>query len=218
MMRALKLKNSDIKQVKTDSITFKSVNDDYRNYIHNNLSGWKTEEYKQITKPNIMKREPLSFKYKSYEGTEYKQIEKSGTLALGNAGCGKTYDIINNIIPKLNDDYMILSPSHATIKEYKQLELNCDVIQTYIYSNKIPEANNIIVDEIGMVNISGWNMLVKCKIAGKNIMVYGDNTQLEPVNSVICDNQNFYNLMFDTQLPYNTKIIEIILVLNTMMN
>jgi hypothetical protein len=205
MMRALKLKNSDIKQVKTDSITFKSVNDDYRNYIHNNLSGWKTEEYKQITKPNIMKREPLSFKYKSYEGTEYKQIEKSGTLALGNAGCGKTYDIINNIIPKLNDDYMILSPSHATIKEYKQLELNCDVIQTYIYSNKIPEANNIIVDEIGMVNISGWNMLVKCKIAGKNIMVYGDNTQLEPVNSVICDNQNFYNLMFDTQLPYNTK-------------
>ena len=205
MMKALKLKNSDIKQVHTDSITFKSVNDDYINYIHNSLSGWKTEYFKEITKPNIMKRAPLTFEYKSYAGNEYKQIEKSGTLALGNAGCGKTYTIINNIIPKLNDDYMVLSPSHATIKEYKQLELNCDVIQAYIYSNKIPEANNVIVDEIGMVNVAGWNMLVKCKIAGKNVMVYGDNTQLEPVNSVISDNQNFYNLMFDTHLPYNTK-------------
>jgi hypothetical protein len=36
-------------------------------------------------------------------------------------------------------------------------------------------------------------------------MVFGDNTQLEPVKSRLCDNPNFYNLMFDTHLPYNTK-------------
>jgi hypothetical protein len=206
MMKTLGLKNSDIKQVKTDSITFKKINDDYTGYIHNNLSGWKIEDYSAIKKPTIMRREPLTFDYKSYEGNEYDNIKKSGTIGLGNAGCGKTYKIINEIIPKLDNDYIVLSPSYATITDYKKLDLNCRVIQTYTFSSKIPEAHNIIVDEIGMVGVSGWNMLVRCKIAGKNIMVFGDNTQLEPVNRpdyVII--QIFIILMFDTHLPYNTN-------------
>jgi ATP-dependent exoDNAse (exonuclease V) alpha subunit len=70
------------------------------------------------------------------------------------------------------------------------------VIQKYTFSSDIPEEQNIIVDEIGMVAVAGWNMLVRCKIAGKNIMVYGDNGQLAPVESRLCDSKNFYNLMF----------------------
>ena len=205
MMKTLGLKNSDIKQVKTDSITFKKINDDYTGYIHNNLSGWKIEDYSAIKKPTIMRREPLTFDYKSYEGNEYDNIKKSGTIGLGNAGCGKTYKIINEIIPKLDNDYIVLSPSYATITDYKKLDLNCRVIQTYTFSSDIPEEQTIIVDEIGMVGVAGWNMLVRCKIAGKNIMVFGDNTQLAPVQSNLCDNSNFYNLMFDTHLPYNTN-------------
>ena len=205
MMKTLGLKNSDIKQVKTDSITFKSHTDKYIDYIHNNLSGWKIEEFSSIQKPNILRRDPRTFDYKSYGGNEYDKIKKNGIIGLGNAGCGKTYTITNDIIPTMNDDYIVLSPSYATITDYKKLNLNCHVIQTFIFSNSIPEAHNIIVDEIGMVDVAGWNMLVKCKIAGKNIMVFGDNTQLEPVKSRLCDNPNFYNLMFDTHLPYNTK-------------
>ena len=205
MMKTLKLKNSDIKQVKTDSITFKKTNDNYLEYIHDNLSGWKTEDFTAIQKPNIMKRMPITFEYKNFSGGEYDSITESGTIGLGNAGCGKTYKIINEIIPKLDNDYIVLSPSYATITDYKKLDLNCHVIQTYTFSSEIPEAHNIIVDEIGMVGVSAWNMLIRCKIAGKNVMVFGDNTQHEPVNSRLCDNPNFYNLMFDTHLPYNTN-------------
>ena len=200
MMRKLKLKNSDIKQIKTDSITFKKINDDYDNYINKELWGWKKENFKAINKPNIIKREIRSFEYKTFSGSEYDNIKKSGTIGLGDAGNGKTYKIINEIIPKLNDNYLVLSPSHATIKEYRKLKLNCDVIQKYTFNNNIPEAHTIIVDEIGMVGISAWNMLFKCKMLGKDVMVFGDNSQLEPVNSKICDNPNFYNLMFDTKL------------------
>jgi hypothetical protein len=80
MMKTLGLKNSDIKQVKTDSITFKKINDDYTGYIHNNLSGWKIEDYSAIKKPTIMRREPLTFDYKSYEGNEYDTIKKAELL------------------------------------------------------------------------------------------------------------------------------------------
>lgn len=205
MMKTLGLKNSDIKQVKTDSITFKTHIDSYMDYIHESLSGWKIEDFSAIKKPNIFRREPRTFDYKSYGGNEYNKINKSGTLGLGNAGCGKTYTITNEIIPKFENDYIVLSPSYATITDYKKLDLNCHVIQTYTFSNSIPEEQNIIIDEVGMVGSAGWNMLVKCKMAGKNIMVYGDNTQYEPVNSRLCDNPNFYTLMFDTHLPYNTK-------------
>ena len=200
MMKTLGLKNSDIKQVKTDSITFKKLTDNYTDYIHDNLTGWKIEEYSAIKKPIIMRRKPLTFEYKSYAGNEYDNIKKSGTIGLGDAGNGKTYKIITEIIPKLDKDYIVLTPSHATIKEYRAKKLNCSVIQTYTFSNDIPEAHNIIVDEIGMVGVSAWDMLVKCKIAGKNIMVFGDNGQLAPVQSNLCDNPNFYNLMFEEKL------------------
>jgi hypothetical protein len=36
-----------------------------------------------------------------------------------------------------------------------------------------------------MVGISAWNMLVRCKIAGKNIMVFGDNTHKFFMHSVL---------------------------------
>ena len=205
MMNTLELKNTQIKQVKTDSITFKSINDDYKDYIHNELSGWKIEDFKEINKPCIQKRPPITFDYKSYEGNKYNPLEKNGEIGLGYAGNGKTYKIINEIIPKLEDNYIVLTPSHATIKEYRTNKFNCDVIQKYTFNNTIPEQQNIIVDEIGMVGIMEWNMLVRCKIAGKDIIVYGDNGQLSPVKSYICDNQNFYNFMFDNQVTLNTN-------------
>ena len=205
MMNDLGLTNNDIKQVKTDSITFIKKDDKYTDYIHNELSGWKIEEFSAIQKPNIIKREPPTFTLKSYAGSDYKPVEENGTLALGNAGCGKTYTIVNEIIPKYKDDYIVLSPSHSTIKEYRKGNFNCNVIQKYTFSTDIPTEQNIIIDEIGMVGVSGWNMLVRCKLSGKNVMVYGDNTQYKPVKSQLCDNTNFYNLMFETQLPYNTN-------------
>ena len=200
MMNKLGLKNNDIKQIKTDSITFIKHNDEVEKYLHNEISGWKIEQYKEIKNPLRIKRQyGLSFKYKNYNNT--------GTLALGDAGNGKTYQIINNVIPKLITDkksYIVLSPSHATITEYKQNNLNCDVVQKYLFKqNYLPVEDVIIVDEIGMIGVSGWNMLYKCKLIGKDIRVYGDMGQLIPVESKLCDNPNFFNLMFKNQITLN---------------
>jgi uncharacterized protein YrzB (UPF0473 family) len=56
---------------------------------------------------------------KTYEGNEYDNIKKSGIIGLGDAGNGKTYKIINEIIPKLDKNYIVLTPSHATINDYR---------------------------------------------------------------------------------------------------
>ena len=66
-------------------------------------------------------------------------------------------------------------------------------------NNRIPEEHNIIVDEIGMVDGDGWDMLYKAKLSGKNIIAYGDFKQLAPVthhDTQTYDNPNFLDLMF----------------------
>ena len=195
-MKNLGLQNKDIKQIKTDSITFIKTNNSVDKYLHKELSGWKIENYKAITNSIIIKKNGLSFNYKNFNNT--------GTIGTGYAGNGKTYNIINNIIPKLkeeNTSYIVLSPSHATIEEYRHEDLNCDVIQTYLYKNNfLPKEDVIIVDEIGLISEPAWNMLYKCKIFGKNIMVYGDFGQLMPISGNVCNNPNFLKLMFKNQI------------------
>ena len=200
----LGLKNCDIKQVKTDSVTFKTKNDDYKKWLSSELTGWKTADYVPLKNICIMKRDLPTFEYKTYSGTDYDTFKKSGMIGLGNAGNGKSYKIINEIIPTI-DDYLVLTPTWTTAEEYERLNLNVDVIQTYTYSGKIPDQQNIIIDEVGMICENGWNMLVKCKLNGKNIMVFGDNTQLKPINSRVCTNKNFYNLMFNKQITLNNN-------------
>ena len=192
MMDKLGLKNSDIKQLKTDSITFKhkSVSKDFKHYINKEIYGWKTEEYKEMKKPDIYNDKLPSFFYNK---------SHSGELITGYAGCGKTHDILNNIIPNLYKPYRVLTPSHKALEEYRKNGCVCDVIQKYTMNNRIPEEHNIIVDEIGMVDGDGWDMLYKAKLSGKNIIAYGDFKQLAPVthhDTQTYDNPNFLDLMF----------------------
>ncbi len=88
-------------------------------------------------------------------------------------------------IHTVNKGIIITTPSHATIKEYRKMNsVKCDVIQKFDYFNIIPTQHTIVVDEIGMVNGSGWNWLYKCKLLGKRIMCYGDRNQLLPPGSM----------------------------------
>ena len=190
MMRKLNLKNTDIKQVKTDSITFKTISKNYENYINDELVGWKKETFRKMNKPSIENVETPTFFYSN---------NGNGTLITGYAGCGKTYDILNTIIPKLNKSksYTVLTPSHTSLEEYRTNNISCDVIQKYTMANKIPDEDIIIVDEIGMIGSNMWSLLYKCKLAGKQIIAYGDFNQLSPVeDGLTFDNKNFLDLMF----------------------
>jgi len=186
-MKELHLTYDNIIQIKTDSITFIKQDVTPVN-INTDLDGWEYEEYKPISSSTI-----------NHTGITFQYLpEENNKNILGDcyAGCGKTYKIINNYLKNITD-YIILTPSHATLKYYRKEKYNCDVIQKYTLNNKIPEEKIIIVDEIGMIDSSAWNMLYKCKLLEKQIIGYGDRNQLLPVG---CENdlfsENFLTLMF----------------------
>ena len=188
-MKSLKIKGNDIIQIKTDSITFKSntFNKNSR-WINKNLDGWKVEEYKKI-KPCEPIKNFASFELPSYTDNElYQQY----------AGGGKTYTIVNDVIPSIKDDYIILSPSHISIAEYRKNNYVCDVIQAYTLSNRVPNQNTIIIDEYGMLDNSAWILIYKCMLLGKTIKCWGDNQQLLPVgHKASFDNKNWLEYCFN---------------------
>jgi hypothetical protein len=173
IMKVLKLNDSNIKAIKTDSISYISNNILPKKYIGKNLGQLKFIDYKPVDATFNYSNQLLSF---IYENSHTNNI-------LGNcyAGCGKSYKIINTHIPNLNNDYIILTPSHSSLKEYRQFNYNCNVIQSYEFTNETPTENNIIIDEIGMVSRNGMHQVLKWFYMGKRIIAYGDFKQLLPV-------------------------------------
>ncbi|MHA2030751.1 MAG: hypothetical protein ACW99Q_15310, partial [Candidatus Kariarchaeaceae archaeon] len=140
-MKSLGLTSDDIIQIKTDSITFIHRDDGSKLNYSNHINGWKKESYKPI---NCMPR------FKTSGLTFYNErTPNNNILQEGKAGCGKTYNAINNIIPSLEDDYIVLSPTHATLEDYRKVGINSAVVQSY-YHSKIPNEKVIIADEIGL--------------------------------------------------------------------
>jgi len=183
-MKELKLTGDSIKQIRTDAITFIG---DKKVSSSNEIGEWKVQECKFYkSSPEIIDIE-LSFKLEP--------INKNNCLWVDYAGSGKTHYIINELIPTL-DNYIVLSPSHASIKEYRSKKINCNVIQKYVFSGELPSENNIIIDEIGMLDIQANNILIKCALFGKNIYSFGDFGQLKPVTSEICNSSIYLNYLY----------------------
>ena len=196
MMKQLGLEYNNIKQVKTDSITFKhDVNKtkEYLKYIKDELGSWKLEEYAE-QQGSPPRNTEISFVY------EYG--DSDNIFGDCYAGCGKSHKIINDILidEEIKKDYIILTPSHATAKQYRKLKYNAQVIQLYSLTNKIPIQKNIIIDEIGMVDNQGWNVLYKCKLNDKRLIGYGDKNQLLPIGTdKHYFSKNWINYMFGSR-------------------
>ena len=185
-IKEMNLTTKDIKQIKTDSITFINKNKDIKN-LGKDMGLWKIQEVNEYFKePFYFENIPLTMKQKLFNNTIYVDY----------AGSGKTYHIINKLIPTLKDNYIILTPSHSALKEYRQKKINCNVIQKYAYNNSIPEEDIIIVDEIGMVNTKCNEILIKASIMGKKIYSFGDFKQLSPVNDYISNSPLYLNMMY----------------------
>ena len=201
-MEELNLNQEDIVQIKTDSITFKNTNTTRKikpKNIGKGLNDWKYEDYKPFNCENpFLKNNILNF-----DGGFYKN-----TCGLCYAGTGKSYKIMNEIIPVIEKqkikDYIVLTPSYDCLIDYRQKKINCNVIQGYHLKNIIPKESILIVDEIGMVDYNGYNLLVKCALLGKQIIGYGDLNQLEPVQGDLINSPLFYNYMWS-----NTDVLNI---------
>ena len=132
--------------------------------------------------------------------------EQTTKLILGNAGCGKSYDIMNNLIPKLNTNYLIVVPTNSTMSEYKKNNFNVKVKQTFTLSNTLPEEDVIIIDEVGMSDNKDFDMIMKCILAGKDVYAYGDFTQLLPVGELEQkDNKFIIDILFGEVVRMDTN-------------
>jgi hypothetical protein len=185
-IKELKLTPDKIKQIRCDSITFtytKKITEGKE------IGEWKMQDSKPLRSDlgDANDDEPPTFKLDA--------INSSNKLFADYAGSGKTHYIINELIPKL-DDYIVLSPSHASIREYRSKKINCNVIQKYCFSHTVPTEKNIIVDEVGMLDSNSNNILVKSAMLGKNIYSFGDFKQLKPVSSEPCDSPIYLNYMY----------------------
>tara|TARA_R110000782_G_scaffold45394_1_gene100858 strand:+ start:945 stop:4079 length:3135 start_codon:yes stop_codon:yes gene_type:complete len=200
MLLKLKVQPENLIQIKTDSISFiknMKVEKKVKNYINEEIYGWKYEEFNNIRCPAV--------KNNIIDGFGYDDIKNDNKLVITYAGAGKTYDIINNVVKQVSN-YKVFTPSHASLKEYHEAKINCSVIQKYAHFNSsIPEEEIIIIDEIGMVDKKSCDLIYKMLLLGKQIIAYGDYNQLSPVSSSELSSKIWLNLVFKNQDTMTTN-------------
>ena len=178
------IEQKDIIQIKVDSISFrKKKGREYDFEIDkSDYTKWKTENFRALKSNKKFFDEPLTL-FTNWNKKEYKPVFNSlGGYYDGLAGCGKTEFIIKNILPKLRDDYFIVTPQHANNIEYLKKGLKSKVMQTFLFfGNQTIKENNIIVDEVGLFDGRMRKKLYEWYLQGKKIFLFGDNRQLEPV-------------------------------------
>ena len=166
----------NIVQIRTDSIyianqKFLNPEDD----IHV-LGGFKHED---VEFKNLMTTD------RDWDGS-FKSLFLSNNLGtnckcvLQYAGAGKTYNIINNVIPNLKN-YIVCSPRHKALQEYRLKNINCMAIACKTKISSLMKYDNIIIDEVGMCDQTTWYKIIRLISIGKSIQVYGDFTQFPDI-------------------------------------
>ncbi len=162
----------DLLQINNDSITMNIEDFEFINLSTDPYDGFKKDTYK-----------PVKNHDKSDNGADFSFKEKTKSkLHLGSAGCGKTTIIQKKLIPKLKNDYIVITNNHSAIQEYRRKHFNNSIYQSLCYKQSLPAEYNIICDEIGLFDKVGWDFLLKCKLAGKRIYAFGDKDQLLPID------------------------------------
>jgi|WetSurMetagenome_2_1015567.scaffolds.fasta_scaffold00833_10 hypothetical protein len=211
-VQELEIDDNDIIQINTDSISYLKKGKYPKGLQSNTLDGWKKSDFKPINDTYA----PIKNEYIS--GLALPNMNNNTRILHAKyAGSGKTYDIINRLVPTLikkGISYIVLTPTHPTLEEYestkiyingKEYSIECDIFQRYTLKNIIPQADYIIIDEVGFIDRTGHNFLYKLNRLGKSFELYGDFEQLLPINESAQYNQQHYlNYMFS---EIDTKFI-----------
>lgn len=213
-MAQLGLETDDIIQIKTDSITYygKLPND----LDKNDFYGWKEQPFNELQSCEANPIDEENVTFFTVENLLQNHIRRLHNCY---AGCGKTTYIIDTLVPFLQKNktsFQILTPSHSSAREYRKKDIPCSVIQKYIFSNTLPDEDYIIIDELGMINKEGHDLLFKIMKTGKEYEGFGDFGQLLPVNSegeeLQFDKEHYNKYMYnqinngtDPNLPDFTK-------------
>ena len=191
-IKKLGLTDSQIVQINTDSISFYGKLSDDLNKT--NFMGWKASEFKELG--DLQEVYDNDFKLMNIRSSN----TNKRILHMRYAGSGKTTEIINELIPRLVKDkisYIVLTPTHTTLEEYKRKNINCDIIQRYILAtDSIPEEQYIIIDEIGFMDRACHDLLYKFVKENKDIECFGDFNQLQPVDNCRFNQPHYLKYLF----------------------
>lgn len=190
----LHIPHINIKQINTDSISYYGVLP--KDLDPKDFNGWKSTSFKKIRDEQEHCNRDLSVIKIPNMNT------KTRILHTTYAGSGKTYRIINDIIPRLKKQkisYIVLTPTCETVSEFKRNGIDkCETIQKYVNTNTIPKEEYIIIDEIGFIDSSAHNFLYAINKANKSFECFGDFKQLLPVGEKLSLNQEHYlNYLFN---------------------
>ena len=195
LMKELKVNNSHLIQIKTDSFTFNkklSIANKrlLKDIIGTDINQWKYETYKPT---------PDTFNYTGdfLALTKYGDMDKyiSPDNALGNnyAGCGKTHHIINELIPQLvqqKKSYIVMSSQHTAINTYRQQNINNKIICSY--TKGVPTEDVIIIDEFGLLPVKAIQIICEWAYLGKTIKAFGDFKQMLPASEFFENSCSLY--------------------------
>lgn len=191
--------HKNILAICTDSITWYGKDTVTDKSDPKDISGWKK------IKVDIQKLADFGEPMDERKHIKFKEIPGSNlsTRVLYDqyAGGGKTYYITNVLIPRLVKrglSYLVLTPSHKTLQEYKKLGLVCEIIQYFHYVDKnIPIYDYYIIDEIGMMDLKCHDILYKIYMTGKPYACFGDFKQLLPFDKKECNQEKYLQFMFN---------------------
>jgi hypothetical protein len=204
-IQELNISENDLVNIETDSISFIYKKQDLGQLDANNWKGWK-EIKKDIA--YFEKRKKTDFDVFDGETTFFlSKSDNNNKLYNCYAGSGKSYTIVNKILPSLNNEnYIIITPSHNSATQYYKLKLNCKVVQTYKFQQYLPQEENIIIDEVGLCDRDAQDFIYKCFMLGKNIYSLGDFRQLLPIGENKHFNSNNYlNMIYGEIIQVNTN-------------
>lgn len=191
-------------KIETDSISYISNKKLVIDIIDkNDIHKWKhikfVKKEKSILRGTNFNYKPKQINYINYDESK-NLIMKSNNFNQNCffncwAGSGKTYTVINDILPKINkDSYLILSCQHSALYEYRKESLNNSTLQKYINvltGDKPIHYEYLIIDEAGLIDYMLWNKLFMNIRKDTKLICLGDNRQLNPV----LNNQNKINFI-----------------------
>lgn len=202
----LGISEKDIIQINTDSIFYYGNHKKYTKKdlisLRKDFNGWKPLYKRDFSQKGIAWTESFLTNNNILTIDEIKNnCDRIRILHDKYAGNGKTYYIINTLLPLLIQkkiSYIILTPTIGSLEIYRKKELNCQTLQKYTNSNYVPSEEYIIIDEIGFCGRKIHDFIYKLQYSGKHIECFGDfNQLLEPGEEKPYNKPHYINYMFN---------------------